>query len=140
MKKYSLLLVCIVFSLVAMAQKPVISFEVKTYDFGKINEKDGSVTHVFDFSNKGDAPLVVNRVQASCGCTTPVWTKVPIEAGKTGAITVTYNTAGRPGMFTKTITVYTNDTQEQVVLIIRGEVIPIPKQPETAVTKVSKTS
>jgi len=140
MKKYSLLLVCIVFSLVSMAQKPMINFEVKTFDFGKINEKDGSVTHVFDFSNKGDAPLVVNRVQASCGCTTPVWTKEPIEPGKTGAITVTYHAGGRPGMFTKSITVYTNDTQEQVVLIIKGEVIPIPKVPETAPTTVSKAN
>jgi hypothetical protein len=130
MKKYSLLLVCLVFSFVAMAQKPQINFEVKTHDFGKINEKDGPVTYVFEFVNKGDAPLVVSRVQASCGCTTPTWTKEPVEPGKKGMITVTYNVTGRPGMFTKTITVYTNDSQEQAVLIIKGEVIPIPKQAE----------
>lgn len=138
MKKYSLLLVCLVFSMVAMSQKPVISFDVKTHDFGKVNEKDGNVTYVFDFTNKGNAPLVVNRVQASCGCTTPTWTKEPIEAGKTGAITVTYNTANRPGMFTKTITVYSNDALESSVLIITGEVIPIPKQPEAATPKATK--
>jgi hypothetical protein len=68
--------------------------------------------------------LVVNRVQASCGCTTPVWTKEPIEYGKKGEVTVTYNTTGRPGAFTKTITVYSNDTVNQAILIIRGEVIP----------------
>lgn len=140
MKKYSFLLVCLVFSMVAMSQKTVVNFEEKTHDFGKINEKDGSVTHVFQFSNKGDVPLVVSRVQASCGCTTPTWTKEPIETGKKGIISVTYNTAGRPGVFTKTITVYTNSSQEPVVLIIKGEVIPIPKQPESTVTKVSKTS
>lgn len=109
--------------MVAMSQKPVISFQEKTYDFGKINEKDGSVTHVFDFINKGDAPLVVNKVQASCGCTTPTWTKEPVEAGKKGSITVTYNPANRPNGFTKTITVYSNDTINQTVLIIKGEVI-----------------
>ena len=133
MKKYSLLLVCLVFSLVAMSQtqKAVINFEVKTHDFGKILEKDGKVTYVFSFTNKGDAPLVINRVQASCGCTTPTWTKEPVEPGKGGDIAVTYNTSGRPGIFTKTITVYSNDQQEQTVLIIKGEVIPLPK-PETA--------
>ncbi|MDR3651632.1 MAG: DUF1573 domain-containing protein [Paludibacter sp.] len=140
MKKYSFLLLCFVLPVVAMAQKPVISFDVKTHDFGKINEKDGKATFVFEFTNHGDAPLVISRVQASCGCTTPTWTKEPVEADKKGLITVTYNTAGRPGMFTKTITVYTNGTQEQVVLIIKGEVIPIPKQPETTITKVSKPS
>jgi len=133
-----MLLVCLVFSLAAMCQKPVISFDTKEHDFGKINEKDGSVTYVFDFTNKGNAPLVVSRVQASCGCTTPTWTKAPIEAGKKGAITVTYNTSNRPGMFTKTITVYSNDALEQTVLIIKGEVIPITKQGDTSVHKVTK--
>lgn len=127
MKKYSLLIACLMFSLVAMSQKAVINFDVKEHDFGKINEKDGNVTYVFVFTNKGNAPLVINRVQASCGCTTPTWTKEPIEAGKKGIIKVTYNTAGRPGVFTKTITVYTNDAQEQTVLLIRGEVIPVSK-------------
>ena len=138
MKKCSLLFICLVFSLVAMSQKSVIKFDVKEHDFGKILEKDGKVTHVFNFTNKGNAPLVVNKVQASCGCTTPTWTKEPVEAGKKGAITVTYNTSGRPGSFTKTITVYSNDSVQQVVLIIKGEVIPIPKVSEPEVHKVAK--
>jgi len=123
MKKYNLLLICLVFSLMAMSQKAVIAFDVKTHDFGKVKEEDGKITHVFDFVNKGTTPLVVNRVQASCGCTTPTWTKEPIEPGKTGSITVTYNPTGRPGVFTKTITVYSNATDEQFVLTIHGEVI-----------------
>ena len=138
MKKCSLLFICLVFSLVAMSQKSVIKFDVKEHDFGKILEKDGKVTYVFNFTNKGNAPLVVNKVQASCGCTTPTWTKEPVEAGKKGAITVTYNTSGRPGSFTKTITVYSNDSVQQVVLIIKGEVIPIPKVSEPEVHKVAK--
>jgi len=118
----------------AMSQKPIINFQDKVHDFGKINEKDGNVTHVFDFTNKGNTPLVISRVQASCGCTTPAYTKEPVEAGKKGAITVTYNTANRPGAFNKTITVYSNDTTQQVVLIIKGEVIP-KETPKEAVKK-----
>jgi len=138
MKKCSLLFICLVFSLVAMSQKAVIKFDVKEHDFGKILEKDGKVTYVFNFSNKGNAPLVVNKVQASCGCTTPTWTKEPVEAGKKGSIAVTYNTSGRPGLFTKTITVYSNDSLQQVVLIIKGEVIPLPKASEPVINKVAK--
>ncbi len=122
MKKISFLLMGILITLTAFAQKPVIDFEIKTYDFGKINEQDGNATYVFSFTNKGNVPLVVNRVQASCGCTTPTWTKEPIEPGKKGTITVTYNPAGRPGVFTKSITVYSNATEEQSNLIIKGEV------------------
>jgi hypothetical protein len=123
MKKYSFLLVVMLVTLTSFAQKPVIDFEIKTYDFGKINEEDGKATYVFNFTNKGNVPLVVNRVQASCGCTTPTWTKEPIEPGKKGSITVTYNPAGRPGVFTKSITVYSNATEEQSSLLIKGEVI-----------------
>jgi len=71
-------------TMVSFAQKAVINFEVKTYDFGKINEDDGKATYIFNFTNAGNSPLVVSRVQASCGCTTPTWTKEPIEPGKKG--------------------------------------------------------
>jgi hypothetical protein len=124
MKKYGILMVCLIFSLAAMSQKAVITFEKKNFDFGKVHEQDGKITTVFSFKNEGNAPLVVNRVQASCGCTTPTWSKEPIEPGKSGSVTVTYNPEGRPGAFTKTITVYSNAAEEQAVLIIKGEVIP----------------
>ena len=117
---------CLLVATLAFSQKPVISFDVTNYDFGKINEEDGKATYVFNFTNKGNAPMVVSRVQASCGCTTPTWTKEPIAPGKKGSITVTYNPLGRPGIFTKTITVYSNAADEQTTLIIRGEVIPKP--------------
>lgn len=120
-------LCCLLFIVMAVsAQKPVIEFSKKTYDFGTINEADGKVTTVFEFTNTGMAPLVVNRVRASCGCTTPNWTKTPIEPGQKGTISVTYNPAGRPGRFTKTITVSSNATESDTRLIIRGEVTPKP--------------
>lgn len=125
MKKISLLFVCVLFSLTAaLAQKPVITFAVKDYDFGKIKEADGNATHIFEFTNKGNAPLVVNRVQASCGCTTPTWSKEPVAPGKKGNITVVYAAPGRPGVFNKTITVFSNDTVSNAILTIKGEVIP----------------
>jgi len=129
MKKYSFLLVCLFISIAAMSQKAVMTFQEKEHDFGKINEKDGNATYVFKFTNKGDGPLVITNAQAQCGCTTPVWTKEPISAGKTGSITVTYNTAGRSGIFDKNITVYCNGSEEQIVLKIKGEVIPKPVTP-----------
>ncbi|VBB48157.1 conserved exported hypothetical protein [uncultured Paludibacter sp.] len=114
--------------LTAAAQKPVISFPVKEHDFGQVNEQDGKITYVFEFTNTGSTPLIVQRVQASCGCTTPDWTKEPIEPGKKGTITATYNPQGRPGVFTKSITVYSNASNETEVLYIKGNVIPKPQE------------
>jgi len=124
MKKTSLLFIAMALSTILFAQKPVIAFDITSHDFGKIEEEEGKATIVFNFTNKGNAPMVVSRVQASCGCTTPTWTKEPIEPGRKGSITVTYNPVGRPGAFSKSIAVYSNASEEQVNLMIRGEVIP----------------
>ena len=128
MKKMILMAVMLM-SMAAVAQEPVMTFEKTTHDFGKINEADGRVTTVFEFKNEGMAPLVLSNVRASCGCTTPQWTKEPIEPGQTGNITVTYNPNGRPGRFQKSITVTSNASAEPKRLYIKGEVIPKPAKP-----------
>lgn len=126
MKKTVFIISCLLISLAAVSQKAVISFDTKDYNFGTINEDDGKATYKFEFVNKGMSPLVINRVVASCGCTTPTWSKQPIEPGKSGFITVTYNPLGRPGAFNKIISVYSNAIEEQVNLKIKGEVIAKP--------------
>ncbi|MDR0743884.1 MAG: DUF1573 domain-containing protein [Tannerella sp.] len=93
------------------------------YDFGDINEKNGAVTHSFKIKNNGEAPLVVTKVVASCGCTTPDWTKEPIAPGRTGEIKVTFDPTNRPGTFTKTISVYSNGKVGSFVLTIKGKVV-----------------
>ena len=116
-----------------MAQQPVITFEKTEHDFGKINEADGRVSTVFEFKNEGMAPLILSNVRASCGCTTPTWTKEPIEPGKTGSITVTYNPNGRPGRFQKTVTITSNASEATKRVYIKGEVIP--KAAKRTITK-----
>ncbi len=101
-----------------------ISFDTKVHDFGKFKEDDGDVSYSFVFSNTGDSPLVITRVVASCGCTTPEWTKQPVAPGAKGFVKATYNPKNRPGAFNKSITVMTNASQANTVLRIQGEVIP----------------
>ncbi|MFV0472036.1 MAG: DUF1573 domain-containing protein [Paludibacteraceae bacterium] len=123
-RKFEILIALLALVIIgAKAQKPVITFVEKEYDFGSINETDGKVTHVFEFTNTGAVPLVIQRVQASCGCTTPDWTKQPVEPGKKGTVTAIYNPLGRPGVFSKGITVYSNASNETEQLSIKGNVI-----------------
>lgn len=117
------------FGLIAMAvvaQDAVsrITFKTSIYDYGKVKEDDGTAYYSFEFTNTGNAPLIIQRVATSCGCTTPEWPKEPIAPGKGGSIKVGYNPSGRPGPFAKTITVYSNAETPTVVLQIKGEVIP----------------
>lgn len=129
MKKIFTVMASMLMAATMMAQEPVITFEKTTHDFGKINEADGRVTTVFNFKNEGMTPLVLSNVRASCGCTTPKWNREPIEPGAAGAITVTYNPNGRPGKFSKTITITSNAKEATTRVYIKGEVIPKPAQP-----------
>lgn len=123
-----------VFAVGVSAQQAKITFTKKTHDFGKINEDGGKVSTVFEFTNTGNVPLVIQRVNASCGCTTPDWTRTPVEPGQTGNITVTYNPLGRPGAFTKSIHVFSNAKNEMESLSIKGNVTP-KKRSSDAVNK-----
>ena len=101
-------------------QMAKIVFEKTVHNYGTMAKgSDGTCT--FKFMNKGKAPLQLSAVKASCGCTTPTWPKEPIAPGKTGEITVKYNT-NIPGPFNKTITVSSNTVNPTIVLQIKGEV------------------
>ncbi|HOG05912.1 MAG TPA: DUF1573 domain-containing protein [Paludibacter sp.] len=130
MKRVSILFFGLIMGVALLAQSPVMTFEKTTHDFEKIKEQDGLATKKFEFKNTGDAPLIINRVHASCGCTATSWTKEPVLPGKTGSITASYNPANRPGVFIKTITVYTNADSKPIQLTIKGDVIPKPAVPQ----------
>jgi hypothetical protein len=126
MKKVSLMLLfsMLLCGAVVAQNKANMRFVKTTYDFGRIQEQIGEVSTIFEFTNTGKTPLIINRVQASCGCTTPSYSKEPVLPGKKGQITAKYSTTGRPGTFNKTISVYTNVPDTIYVLTIKGNVIP----------------
>lgn len=121
----ALMLVCgFVFALAQTSTKKQaeIKFEKVTHDFGKFSESAPKVTCVFNFTNVGDAPLVINQAVASCGCTVPQYTKAPVMPGQKGQIKVTYNGTGKfPGHFKKSITIRTNGKVEMTRLYIEGD-------------------
>ena len=112
-----------------MAQ-PVMKLSQTEHNFGKFKEEAGRQTHEFLVTNSGTSPLVIQNIVASCGCTTPEWTRQPIPPGGKGKITAIYDPQNRPGAFNKTLSVYTNSKPEVVVLSIKGEVIPHEKTME----------
>ena len=119
----------ILFTVSSYAQ--VISFDSKEHDFGTFTKSQTGegVTCEFVYTNTGNSPLVLNRVVASCGCTTPEWTREPIAAGKKGSIIVTYNAAST-GTFSKTITVYSNSKDGMVTLKVKGKADPFIERVE----------
>lgn len=107
---------------VASKDTAIILFTEYEHDFGKIAEGE-KVACVFKFENKGKGPLVISSVSSSCGCTVPKYDTKPIAPGGSGIVEVVFDTSGRNGKQTKTITVNSNASKPIVLLRISGEVI-----------------
>ena len=124
----------LLFSGVMVFAQPAMKISASEHDFGKFKEEAGRQKYDFVVMNTGNQPLVIQNIAASCGCTTPEWTKEPIQPGQSGKITAIYDPKDRPGVFNKTLSVYSNSKPEVVVLVIKGEVIPREKTIEELFT------
>lgn len=100
---------------------PVITFKETEFDFGDIEQGD-KVEHTFEFTNTGEADLLISTARASCGCTVPEFTEEAVKPGKSGKIKVTFNSAGKKGPTTKTITVVCNTANENEILTIKTNI------------------
>lgn len=131
MKQVIAICIIFVFSLSSgrgQQKGPHISFENDVHEFGNINESEGKVMCDFTFVNTGSAPLIINDVKATCGCTAPEWSKKPILPGQKGFVKATFDPKNRPGHFSKTIYVKSNSIENsQKVLTIKGNVNPKEK-------------
>ena len=110
----------------AQGQKPRAVFKATAHDFGKIKQGD-VVSHEFTFRNEGGAPLVIDRVETTCGCTTAPVSEKMIGPGKEGRIKAIFDTRGYWGRQAKYIYVYSNDGRQprhELSLIADIEVPP----------------
>lgn len=129
MKKYLLALPILFLAITIFSQvgEPKIEFKETDHQYGEVPEGP-KVYYTFEFTNTGQAPLLLSRVEPSCGCTAADFSKEPIMPGKKGYIKTEFETDGRPGRFDKSITVYTNAPGDNMLtLYIRGEVTPKKK-------------
>ncbi|SEN38810.1 Protein of unknown function [bacterium A37T11] len=95
-------------------------FENETHDFGKIPQGK-PVTFEFKFANVGTEPIIISKVESTCGCTVPKYTQAPIKPGDSGSINVTYN-ASAVSHFSKSVRVFSNTKTPVKSLYIKGEV------------------
>lgn len=97
--------------IIASVSSSKILFAEEYHDFGKIPQGP-QVEYSFKFTNKGKTPLVIEKVQPSCGCTGATTDgKNEYAKGESGEIKVTFNTQGRSGHQEKHIIVFTNDPE-----------------------------
>lgn len=98
-------------------------FPEMEYDFGAINEGQ-IIEHEFKFTNSGQAPLVISNITASCGCTTPDWTKTPVKPGEEGYVKVVFNSTAKSGSQAPTVSIQANTNPTVTRLRMKGTVTP----------------
>ncbi len=101
---------------------PVMKFAEAEFDFGDI-KGDTKVHHTFTFTNTGKSPLLIEDATASCGCTTPSWTKEPVAPGAQGQMEVQFDSRGKHGIISKQVAVRANTQPSITTILIKGNVL-----------------
>ena len=116
MKSLGSILVVLFLSFSLNAQE--FKFQEEVIDYGKI-DKGSDGAKVFIFKNIGDQPIIIKKIQSSCGCTVPKKPEKPIMPGEDGEIKVSYDTK-RVGGFSKSITIMSNAKNPRKIIRIKG--------------------
>ncbi|REG88448.1 DUF1573 domain-containing protein [Algoriphagus antarcticus] len=98
-------------------------FPAIEHDFGIIKEGE-VIEHLFKFTNNGQAPLVISNITASCGCTSPDWTKAPVKPGEEGFVKVVFNSSAKSGAQAPTVSIQANTNPSVTRLRLKGTVTP----------------
>ncbi len=118
-------------------ESPQITFTNQVHDFGTIQEGD-VVETVFEFTNTGNAPLTIQRISASCGCTVPKdWKKEPIMPGEKSSFSVKFNSKNKPNKQNKRITILSNAPGKNFASI-KANVIPDPELEKARKERIAK--
>ncbi len=108
---------------VANGKTTSAKFDETSYDWGTIAENE-KMTHIFKFKNTGANDMIISDAHGSCGCTVPEWPKEPIKPGKSSQIKVIFDSKGKAGDQSKSVTITANTEPTNMVLMIKGKVTP----------------
>ncbi|MDR6560977.1 MULTISPECIES: DUF1573 domain-containing protein [unclassified Arcicella] len=101
---------------------PVMQADSQSVDLGVITQGD-TIIHIYKFRNTGNMPLVLSSVNASCGCTTPSYSTSPVQPGEQGFIKVKFDSKGKEGKLSKTVTAIANTTPAENTFSFKVEVL-----------------
>ena len=104
---------------------PTMDFSTTDHDFGTV-EEGKKVSYTYKVKNTGQAPLLIQNAQPSCGCTVPDWTKTPIPVGGEGFVKAEFDTKGKLGINNKTITVTANTWPKTTTIKFKAMVTAKP--------------
>jgi hypothetical protein len=105
---------------------PEMTFEEEEHDFGTIQQGD-KPSYEFVFKNTGQADLIITSARGSCGCTVPEYPKTPIKVGASAKIKVSFDSKGKSGETSKTVTILCNTKEGSKILKIKSNIEVLKK-------------
>jgi hypothetical protein len=109
----------------AEGKYPELTFEKQEHDFGTIKQGD-KVTYEFKFNNTGQADLLISGAKGSCGCTVPEYPKTAIKPGEDGKLKVSFDSTGKSGLNTKSVTITCNTKENNKIINIKANIEASP--------------
>lgn len=106
-----------------------VEFSERKFDFGTITEGD-TIVHIFKIKNTGKNNLIIANAIGSCGCTVPEYPKEPVSPGQTADIRVRFNSTGKSGNQSKSVTLTLNTASHMEQIFMEGSVAPNPNKKE----------
>ncbi len=98
-----------------------LQFKETRYNFGERPRTGGNLVHDFEFTNTGDAPLVIVSARTTCTCTKVDFVKKPVMPGEKGVVRVTYEPHKiEAGTFSKVIQIHSNSKGGRELLTVSG--------------------
>lgn len=106
--------------------REAMRFEHMHIETGEIREEATPPSFTYRWTNTGDKPLVITRVETTCGCAAASYDRRPVLPGGEGSVTVTYHPKRHPGYFRRRIFVFTQLSEKlpTAILELTGRVIP----------------
>lgn len=120
-----LLLFCTDAYSIVLQGKVLLRFDDNTWDVGHVFENEAKRAHTFHFINTHTAPIAIEKVIVTCGCTVPSYSKKPVMPNEKGYITVTFDPKGRANKFSKSLRVICNGGKSVNHLRVTGFVEPV---------------
>lgn len=116
-------LVLLMFQPSRSAAKPMLVCDAPGLDFGIARETQ-TVSRTFLLRNTGDAPVTIERVHHTCGCTTSAATRPSVPPGESEPLTVTFDLKGRRGVQRRAVYVFWNSPDGlPLQLMLTGKVV-----------------
>jgi hypothetical protein len=106
---------------IALSDSIIMNVGADTLSLGRVHEGE-IISKTIAIRNSAEKPMVITKLDLTCGCITADYPKRPIKAGEEATMSLDFNSKGTGGWVYKTALIYTSLTVKPFMLVVTAEV------------------